>query len=220
MRNFELYFPKRQTFIFRMFAWRTAALVNRTRRIDPFLEIPAALFTAASALLSPPLFRLFIRFSWTFACGNEHSAPNLHPDFVLKKWHSGGCQYSQDDLVQVPFKKCLHGCRLNFSDWLLPLAVLISADFNFVFLKFVAQKVVRLSVSVSHDRYSHAGNYIDLPWNTAFFLSTGTKYLFLIQFLSTLDNCTFFRFSRVWLQKFRNRSFWSILIFTIVFNLE
>ena len=23
--------------------------------------------------------------------------------------------------MQVPFKKCLHGCRLNFPDWLLPL---------------------------------------------------------------------------------------------------
>ena len=31
---------------------------------------------------------------------------------------------SQGDLVQVPFKKYLHGGRLNFSYWLLPLAFL------------------------------------------------------------------------------------------------
>ena len=27
--------------------------------------------------------------------------------------------------MQVPFKKCLHGCRLVLSDWLLPLAFLL-----------------------------------------------------------------------------------------------
>ena len=38
-----------------------------------------------------------------------------------------------------------------------------------MFLKFVAQRVVRHSVSVSHDRYSHARNCIGLPSNTALF---------------------------------------------------
>ena len=133
-------------------------------------------------------------------------------------------------------KKYLHGGRLNFSDWLLPLAFLIldygfvclffnlpvregalcaeltsrfrfieltlgrmpiltrrfgantfqrsiytsvedfcQSDFCLVFLKIVAQSVVWLSVSVVHDRYSHARNYIDLPSNTALFLSTATN---------------------------------------------
>ena len=39
--------------------------------------------------------------------------------------YSGGCRFSQGDLVQVPFKKYLHGGRLNFSDWLLHLAFLV-----------------------------------------------------------------------------------------------
>ena len=72
-----------------------------------------------------------------------------------------------------------------------------------VFLKIVAQRVVRLSVSVSHDRYSHAGNYIGLPSNTALFLSTGNKYLFLFQYhLIPCDSWPLhlFRFSHVWRQ--------------------
>ena len=53
-----------------------------------------------------------------------------------------------------------------------------SRHFYLVFLNFVAQRVVWLSVSTVHDRYCHAGNYIGLPSNTALFLSTGNKYLF------------------------------------------
>ena len=54
------------------------------------------------------------------------------------------------------FQTSLHGCRANFSDWLLPLAFLFSTHFFLVFLKIVAQRAVRLSVSVSRDIYSHA----------------------------------------------------------------
>ena len=82
------------------------------------------LFTNATALLSPPFFGLLFGCSSTFQCGNEHSVPNLHPDSDLQNCHSGGCQHSQGDLVQVHFKKYLHGGRLKFSDWLLPLAFL------------------------------------------------------------------------------------------------
>ena len=80
--------------------------------------------TIASALLSPPFFGLSFGCSSTYQCGNEHSVPNLHPDPDFWNWHSGGCQYSQCDLVQVPFKNCLHGCRLVFPDWHLPLKLL------------------------------------------------------------------------------------------------
>ena len=44
-----------------------------------------------------------------------------------------------------------------------------------------AQRLARLLVSVLHDRYSHARNCIGLPLNTAFFLTTGDKYLSLFQ---------------------------------------
>ena len=53
--------------------------------------------------------------------------------------------------------------------------------FYLVFLKIVAQRLVRLSVSVLQNRYSDAGNYISLASNTGLFLSTGNKYLFLRQ---------------------------------------
>ena len=64
-----------------------------------------------------------------------------------------------------------------------------STHFYLVFLKIAAQRVVRLPVSVLHDRYSHAGNYIGLPSNIALFLlSTPLKSP------ATPDNCTCFDF--------------------------
>ena len=92
-----------------------------------------------------------------------------------KSWHSGGCQYSQSDLVQVPFKKFLHGGRLNFSDWFLPLA--------FRFLDTLLPRVFE-------DCGSEGGSaFVTLmpktalvsPLSTALFLSTSNKYLFLFQ---------------------------------------
>ena len=86
-----------------MIARRNAALVNRTRRTGsntfvPFLEIVAesggsvscdtqlnsrTLFTLATALLSSPFFGFLFGCSAAVQCGNEHSAPNLHPDIVV-----------------------------------------------------------------------------------------------------------------------------------------
>ena len=81
--------------------------------------------------------------------------------------------------MQVPCKKCLHGCRLHFPDWLLPLRFLFST--HFYLLVLVAQRLERLMASVLHDRYSHARNFMGLLSNTAILLSTGNKYLFLFQ---------------------------------------
>ena len=96
MRNFDLNFPSDGPLFSRMFAWRSAAPVNRTRRIGPktcvhFREIDTDSGGSTScdtqpncrtstALLSPPFFGLLLGCSSTFRCGNEHSAPNLHPD--------------------------------------------------------------------------------------------------------------------------------------------
>ena len=87
--------------------------------------------------------------------------------------------------MQVPFKKFLHGCRLNFSDWPSASGILLDALLPRVF-EDCGQRVVRHSVSVSHDRFSYAGNYMGLPSNTALFLSPGNKYLFLFQHHSKL----------------------------------
>ena len=73
-----------------------------------------ASFNIATALLPTSFFGFLFGCSSTFGCGNEHSAPNLHPDFVLLNWHSGGCQYSHGDWVQVPFKKKLKKRSIEF----------------------------------------------------------------------------------------------------------
>ena len=70
-----------------------------------------------------------------------------------------------------------------------------STHFYLAYLKIVAQRVVRLLVSASHDRYSHAGRYIGLLSNTGLFLSTGNRYLFLLQrhsFPYDFDHCSCF----------------------------
>ena len=99
---------------------------------------------------------------------------------------------------KVIWCKCTSGsfCTAGFCLWYF----FFSTHFYLVFLKIVAQRVVRLSVSVSHDRYSHAGNCISLPSNTGLFLSTGNKNLSLLQrHLSPFDPwpLLLFRFSLV-----------------------
>ena len=101
MRNFDLYFIQRWTIVSRIFAWRSAALVNRTRRIGPNTFAPfrkiiedsggsvscntqpncRTSFAGATALLSPLFFGFFFGCSSTIQCENEHLSPNLHPDF-------------------------------------------------------------------------------------------------------------------------------------------
>ena len=86
---------------------------------------------------------------------------------------------------------------------------------HFHLVTLTARKVWRLCVLVfANDRCSYAGNCIRLLSNTGLFLSTGNKYLFFLQhhsFPSILDHCSCFCLA----SKFRNRSFWSILLFTI-----
>ena len=70
----------------------------------------------------------------------------------------------------------------------------------------MAQKVWRHCVLFfAHDRYSHAGNCIGLLSNTGLFLSTGNKYLFLLQrhsFPFDSWSLLLFQFSRAWRQTF------------------
>ena len=72
----------------------------------------------------------------------------------------------------------------------------------------MAQRVEGLSVSVSlHDHHSHAGNCTGLPANTGLFLSTGNRYLFLLQHqLFPFDSLPRLQilFSHAWRQCFVN----------------
>ena len=179
MRNVDLYFPERRTFFFsgclpdamqplwivlvelvptlffplprnRCRVWQLSVLWYTTQRSHTFHNV-------ATALLSSP----FLCFSVWFFCNLAAREWALSAELTIPIY-SEGCPYSQSDLMQVPCKKYLHGARFNFSDWLLPVAILI--------LDTLLHRVfVQLSVSASHDRYSHAGNDIGLPSNTALF---------------------------------------------------
>ena len=57
-----------------------------------------------------------------------------------------------------------------------------SSSTHFYLVKRMARKVWRhCGLVVGHARYSHAGNCIGIPSKTGLFLSTGTRYLFLLQ---------------------------------------
>ena len=79
--------------------------------------------------------------------------------------------------MQVPSKKFLHGGRLNFPDWLLPLAFLFLDTLQPHVLKIVAQSGVafwcRFRTIVTLMPETSLVN----PSNTALLLSTGNKYL-------------------------------------------
>ena len=96
----------------RMFAWRSAAFVRRTRReLVPRLSCPSVKSMKMSAALCPqtrnrtvvhlslsslhcchhPCSAFLLGCSSTFLCGDEHLLPNLHPNSDLENWHSGGC---------------------------------------------------------------------------------------------------------------------------------
>ena len=91
---------------------------------------------------------------------------------------------------------------------------------HFYLLVSVAQKMEQLWVPVLHDHDSRVGNCIGLLSNTDLLLSTDSKFLFLFQCpfyllqLVTTAPVSIFSFLA---SKFRNRSFRSVLLFTIVF---
>ena len=101
--------------------------------------------------------------------------PRLYIPFqVLKKLTLG-------TRVQVPFKKVSAQlskndtrttfCLGNFSSWT-----------HFELVSLMAQKVWRHSVSVCvHDRHFYARSCTGFSSNVGFFLSTGNRYLFLLQ---------------------------------------
>ena len=125
----------------RMFAWRSVASDNCTRRIDPktfvlFRKIDEdsggsmswntqptcrASFKIATALLSPSFFSVFCWVDLPPACAFKNTYPRICIPIFFANIHAGGCQKSQDGLVHLPLMQSLHGCRANFPDGLRPL---------------------------------------------------------------------------------------------------
>ena len=68
-------------------------------------------FSIATALLSSFFLDLLVCCSSTWRCAYEHFSPNRQPLLVLKNKHSGGCHFSQNELLQVPSRWSLQGHR-------------------------------------------------------------------------------------------------------------
>ena len=68
------------------------------------LSCQSPFFRIVTALLPSFYLDLFVGCSSTWRCANEHFSPNQQPLLVLKNKHTGGCHYSQNELVQVPLK--------------------------------------------------------------------------------------------------------------------
>ena len=104
--------------------------------------------------------------------------------------------------MQVPFKKFLHGCRLDFPDLLLPLRLLI---LDALLPLGVGCSEGGAAFGVGFARYSRAGNCIDLLSNTDPLLSTDSKFLVLSHcHLIPCDSLPLplFQFSRAWRRNF------------------
>ena len=72
-----------------------------------FFTIATTFLSSLSLLFGMLFFWLFsflFSCSSTLQCGNRHLSPAVQLVSFLKKWHSGGCQYSQGVRVQVTFQ--------------------------------------------------------------------------------------------------------------------
>ena len=196
-----LILPSDGPFFSRMFASRNAALVNRTRRIGsntllPFIEmvVESGNSVSCDAQLNGRtpfhnsnytfafiLLQLFARLLFNLPMGKGAFSAELTSRFCFIELTFGRMPILTRRFGASTFQEVFTWRSIEF----------LRLGFCLVFLKIVAQNMVtfaldtsfprRHSVSVSHDRYSHAGNCIGLPSNTDLFLSTGNKYLFLFQ---------------------------------------
>ena len=249
MRNFDLYFSKRWSFIFSDTCLTLRSLCEsyssnwsqnflprvspETSRFSQVLMAPSharpqtvvqfsQLATAPLSSLVPfwKLFSAFYLFFLHLVVRKQTLVSCFAPRFSSIELTLRGCQHSQSNVVQVPFQTV--SARLSKSS-----ASLTSASDAFFFLDALLPRVIdgsegetAFGVGFVHDHHSHAGNCTGLPSNTGLFLSTGISYLFLFQRkLSPFNSwpLLLFRFSRVWRgNKFRNRRFWSVLLFIII----
>ena len=139
--------------------WRLSVLWHTTQQSYTFHKCNCTFVTT--------LFRLFV---WLFFC------------LPMREWalcaeHTSRFRWTELTFGRMPiltrrfgassFQEVFTRRSIEFLRLLLPLAFLFSTLFYLVFLKIVAQRVVRLLVSAVHDRYSHVGNCIGLLSNTA-----------------------------------------------------
>ena len=218
-----------------MFAWRSAALVYRTRRIGPKTFGPFGEIDTSSG--------------GSASCDTQHFSQELlhfchHPSsaFCWVVPQPSSAEMSTLCRIYIPFPtnrihiredanshkviQCKHLSRsiCTAGDWTYQTGFCLWGSLfstHFFLLVLVAQRMERLLVSVFHDHDSRVGNCTGLVLNTDLLLSTDSKFLFPLSMplnplrLVTTAPVSIFSFLA---SKFRTRSFWSTLLFTIIFN--
>ena len=180
----------------RMFAWRSAALVNRTRRICPKTFVPfrgiAAVSGGSTSCDTQPL---YLRLLLLHFCHHPSSA------FHLVVPQPTGAEMCTLCRICIPFRTfetdiredanthnailCKYLSRIVCTavDWSSQTDTCLWSSFysmHFYLLVLVAQRVERFLVSVLHVHYRRAGNCIRLLSNTALLLSTDSKLFFAL----------------------------------------
>ena len=150
------------------------------------------------------IFRLLFGCSSTLSCGNRHLSPALKTRFILKEFDTRAnanihkafaCKYPSNNIYMVVEE---------WIDGYLCLGYSSSTHFDLVIR--LAQKMWRQCVLVfAHDLGFRGGNCNGHLANTGLFLSTGNRYLFLLQRLTIpVDTLSLLLlpFSHDWRQSF------------------
>ena len=99
--------------------------------------------------------------------------------FRLTEVTCGGCQQSEGDSVQIPFKKFLHGCRSNFPDGLRSLRFFFSRRISTSWPRGWSVVWCRLCTFMT---FVPETVLVSSRTNTAPFLSTDSKLLLIFQY--------------------------------------
>ena len=169
-----------------------------------------------------PFFGFLFSCSSTLWCGNKKLIPGFASPFLFCKIGTRAeCQHSQSDRVQVLFKWYLHGYRR--------MAPLVTFAMDTSFLRHTSTSWQEWLRRCGGSVFWFLRTIVTLMPETAmvsfrtlaFFLSTGNRYLFLLQrHLSPFDSWTLLliQLSLVWRQNFVIEFSDLYFLFTIVFN--
>ena len=173
---------------------------------DTILTIATAFLVVAFSSFLGGMVALFRLFVWLFVnllMREQTPIPCFTSRFVLKELTSGRMPILTRRSRESTFQNSIYTVVEEwYQDYFCPWYFFSSTHFDLVSL--MARKVWRhCGLVFVHDRYSYAGNCNGFPSNIGLFLSTGNKYLFLLQHhLIPCDSgpLHLFRFSHVWRQ--------------------
>ena len=100
-------------------------------------------------------------------CPQIHNSTVAH---ISQKWHSGGCQYSQSDLVPITFQEVFARLSVGWGSFF---------STHFYLFVLVAQRMERFLVLILHAHHCRAGNY---TWALSSCCPIDRKNLVLFQY--------------------------------------